>query len=101
MTDPVRLDSIRTIYEKGAEAQSSDGASYPGAGKWGHTISQVPVTQICNTGYIRTEWREYLLILYKISPPIDSLSWEATPEQVRIDVTTHDAARILHLSVGV
>ena len=90
-----------TIYEKGAEieVQSSDGASYPLAeqGNGEYTISQVPVTQ--NLQYrvhIRTSTGgEYLsdFIDAKISPPIDSVSWEATPEQVRIDVTTHDASK--------
>jgi hypothetical protein len=95
------LDSIHMIYEEGAEieVQSSDGASYPLAeqGNGLYTISQVPVMQ--NLQYrvhIKTSnGGEYLSDFgdAKISPPIDSLSWEATPEQVRIDVTTHDAGK--------
>ena len=97
------LDSIHLIYERGAEVevQSSNGASHLlGEQSEGiYSISQVPVDQGMQYRlHIKTSnGSEYIsdYAQVKISPPIDSVSWEPvqTPAQVRIEVTTHDNSK--------
>jgi len=92
------LEHVTTIYEGGAEieVQSSAGASYPlseqNAGRY--SIDQVPVDpgQQYRLHIKTSDGQEYLSDYadVKISPPIDSVSWVTEPDQVKINVTTHD-----------
>ena len=98
LTRASRLDSIQTIPETGAllDVQAENGASWPltedSGGKY--TIVHIPI----DPGeryrlHIKTSnGKEYLSDLseVKISPPIDTVGFVASPENVSIYVSTHD-----------
>jgi hypothetical protein len=98
LTRAASLDSIAVIPEPGAEVeiQSESGESYPLPEKspGTYTIDQVPV----NPGqeyrmHIKTSnGKDYLsdLAEVKISPPIDTIEWNAGPDEVTVNVSTHD-----------
>jgi Domain of unknown function (DUF4249) len=98
LTRASQLDSIQLIPETGAllDVQAENGASYPltedSGGKY--TIAHIPI----DPGeryrlHIKTSnGKEYLsdLTEVKISPPIDTVGFNAGPEDVSIYVSTHD-----------
>jgi Domain of unknown function (DUF4249) len=92
------LDSMQIIPETGAEieVQSELGASYPLSEQQGgrYAVDRLPVDPAQKYRlHIKTgNGKEYLSDLSEVrfSPPIDSVTWEAGPDQVSIYVSTHD-----------
>jgi hypothetical protein len=92
------LDSIRIIPEPGAqvEVQSEQGASFSlsETGGGNYSIDQIPIDSSQKYRiHIRTSnGKEYLSALtqVKITPPIDTVGWNAVSDHLTIYVSTHD-----------
>jgi hypothetical protein len=92
------LDSIQVFPEPGAriEVQSEQGASFPlmeqPGGKYAVAGLPIDPAQKYRLHILTSNGKEYLsdLTEVKITPPIDSVNWKATPDLVTIYVSTHD-----------
>ena len=92
------LDSIQIFPEPAArvEVQSEQGASYPlteqAGGKYAIGQLTVDPSQKYRVHILTSNGKEYLSDFseVKITPPIDSVNWEAGPDLVTIYVSTHD-----------
>ena len=92
------LNSIQIFPERSAEVevQSEQGTSFPLTEEAGgkYAVSRLPIDPAQKYRmHIRTSnGKEYLSDLseVKITPPIDSVNWEAGPDLVTIYVSTHD-----------